>query len=42
MAGFVLGNASMSSNQSNEGDVRRSFIEPGLADCMAALPGQLF
>lgn len=42
MAGFVLANGSMSSNQSGEGDIRRAFIEADLVDCMVALPGQLF
>ena len=41
-AGFVLANGSMSSNQSNEGNIRRSLIEANLVDCMVALPGQLF
>ena len=42
MAGFVLANGSMSSNQSGEGDIRRALIEADLVDCMIALPGQLF
>ncbi len=42
LAGFVLANGSMSSNQSGEGDIRRSLIEGDLVDCMVALPGQLF
>ncbi len=42
MAGFVLANGSMSSNQSGEGDIRRAIIEADLVDCMVALPGQLF
>ena len=41
-AGFVLANGSMSSNQSREGDIRKSLIEADLVDCMVALPGQLF
>ena len=41
-AGFVLANGSMSSNQSGEGNIRRSLIEANLVDCMVALPGQLF
>src|SRR5437867_12044149 len=32
----------MSSNQSGEGEIRKSLIEAGLVDCMVALPGQLF
>jgi len=42
MAGFVLANGSMSSNQSGEGDIHRALIEADLVDCMVALPGQLF
>ncbi len=32
MAGFVLANSSMSSNQSDEGDIRRALIEADLVD----------
>ena len=42
VAGFVLANGSMSSNQSGEGEIRKNMIEAGLVDCMVALPGQLF
>lgn len=42
LAGFVLANGSMSSNQSGEGEIRRGLIEADLVDCMVALPGQLF
>ena len=42
IAGFVLANGSMSSNQSGEGKIRRSIIKADLVDCMIALPGQLF
>jgi len=42
MAGFVLANGSMSSNQSGEGDIRKAMVEADLVDCMVALPGQLF
>jgi type I restriction enzyme M protein len=42
MAGFVLANGSMSSNQSGEGEIRRALIEADLVDCMVAMPGQLF
>ncbi len=42
MAGFVLANGSMSSNQSGEGDIRKALVEADLVDCMVALPGQLF
>ncbi|MGQ0653511.1 MAG: N-6 DNA methylase, partial [Betaproteobacteria bacterium] len=41
-AGFVLANGSMSSNQSGEGEIRKSLVEADLVDCMVALPGQLF
>ena len=42
MAGFVLANGSMSSNQSGEGEIRRALIEADLVDCMVALSGQFF
>jgi len=42
LAGFVLANGSMSSNQSNEGEIRKNIIESDLVDCMVALPSQLF
>lgn len=42
LAGFVLANGSMSSNQSGEGEIRKAIIESDLVDCMVALPGQLF
>jgi type I restriction enzyme M protein len=42
IAGFVLANGSMSSNQSGEGEIRRQLVENDLVDCMIALPGQLF
>ena len=42
LAGFVLANGSMSSNQSGEGEIRQEMIEADLVDCMVALPGQLF
>ena len=32
----------MSSQQSNEGEIRKNIIEADLVDCMIALPGQLF
>lgn len=41
-AGVVLANGSMSSNQSGEGEIRKSMIEADVVDCMVALPGQLF
>ena len=44
IAGFVLANGSMSSNTSNEGEIRKNIIEanPDILDCMVALPSQLF
>lgn len=42
VAGFVLANGSMSSNQSGEGEIRKNLIEADLVDCMVAMPGQLF
>lgn len=42
LAGFVLANGSMSSNQSGEGDIRKAIIEADMVDCMVSLPGQLF
>lgn len=42
IAGFVLANGSMSSNQSGEGEIRKALVDADLVDCMIALPGQLF
>jgi type I restriction enzyme M protein len=42
MAGFVLANGSMSSNQSGEGEIRKAIVDADLVDCMVSLPGQLF
>jgi type I restriction enzyme M protein len=42
IAGFVLANGSMSSNQSGEGEIRKHIVEADLVDCMIALPPQLF
>jgi type I restriction enzyme M protein len=42
LAGFILANGSMSSNQSQEGEIRKKIIDADLVDCMVALPGQLF
>lgn len=41
-AGFVLANGSMSSNTSNEGEIRKNLITADMVDCMVALPSQLF
>ena len=42
IAGFVLANGSLSSQQSGEGEIRRELIEKDQIDCIVALPGQLF
>jgi len=42
IAGFVMANGSMSTNTSNEGEIRKAMIEADLVDCMITLPGQLF
>jgi len=42
VAGFVLANGSMSSNTSNEGEIRKNIITSDIVDCMVALPSQLF
>ena len=42
IAGFVLANGSMSSNQTGEGEIRKGMIEADIVDCMISLPGQLF
>src|SRR5439155_1524112 len=42
VAGFVLANGSMSSNQSGEGEIRKNLVEADLVDCLVAMPGQLF
>lgn len=39
---LLLANGSMSSNTNNEGEIRKALIEADLAECMVALPGQLF
>jgi len=38
----VLANVGISSDQSDEGEIRRTLIEADPVDCMVALPGQLF
>jgi type I restriction enzyme M protein len=42
IAGFVLANGSMSSNQSGEGEIRKGIIDADLVDCMISMPAQLF
>lgn len=39
---MVLANGSMSSQTSDEGEIRKRLIEEDRVDCMVALPGQLF
>ena len=39
---LLLANGSMSSNASNEGEIRKQLVEQGFVECMVALPGQLF
>jgi len=39
---LVLANGSLSSNTSNEGEIRKNIIEDDLVDCIVALPKQLF
>ncbi|MGL5622823.1 N-6 DNA methylase, partial [Cetobacterium sp.] len=41
-AGIVLANGSLSSNTSNEGEIRKNMIEDDLVDCVVALPDKLF
>jgi type I restriction-modification system DNA methylase subunit len=38
VAGFVMANGSMSTQTSNEGEIRKALIEADLVDCMVALP----
>src|SRR5260370_5328867 len=41
-AGVVLANASMSSQQSGEGQIRAAMVEADLVACIIATPPQLF
>ena len=41
-AGIVLANGSMSSQQSGEGEIRRSMVQADVVECMVTMPGQLF
>ena len=41
-AGFVLSKGSLTSNQSNEGVIRKNIVEAGLVDCIVNLPAKLF
>lgn len=42
IAGYVLANGSMPSNQSGEGEIRKNMVEADIVDCMVAMPAQLF
>ncbi|MGD0343610.1 MAG: class I SAM-dependent DNA methyltransferase [Acidimicrobiales bacterium] len=42
VAGVVLANGSLSTQQSGEGDIRQRMVEGDLVECIVALPGQLF
>ncbi len=41
-AGIVLANGSMSSQQNNEGVIRKNLVDADLVDCIVSLPTQLF
>ncbi|WP_409228470.1 N-6 DNA methylase [Gudongella sp. SC589] len=41
-AGVVLANGSLSSNTSNEGEIRKNLLESDLVDAIVALPDKLF
>jgi len=40
--GLVLSNGSLSSETSNEGQIRKNIVEADLVDCIVALPDRLF
>lgn len=42
LAGIVLANGSLSSQTSNEGEIRKNIIEADLVDCIVAMPDKLF
>jgi len=42
IAGFVLGNSSLSATNTGDGNIRKAIIEADLLDCIIVLPGQLF
>lgn len=42
VAGFVMGNGSLSSNTGGEGEIRKKIVEADLVDCIVAMPAQLF
>ena len=41
-AGIVLANGSLSSNTSNEGEIRKNLLEADMVDAIVALPDKLF
>ncbi len=41
-AGFVLSKGSLTTNTSNEGEIRKALIENNLVDCIVNLPAKLF
>ncbi len=41
-AGVVIANGSLSSNTSNEGEIRKNILNNDLVDCIVALPDKLF
>lgn len=42
ITGFVMANGALSSNTSNEGQIRENLVKAGLVDCIVALPDKLF
>jgi type I restriction enzyme M protein len=42
VAGTVLANGSLSTNTSNEGEIRKNMINADVVECIVSLPGQLF
>lgn len=42
VAGFVLANGSLSTNQKDEFEIRKQLLDEGLVDCIIAMPPQLF
>ncbi|MGO2118502.1 MAG: type I restriction-modification system subunit M [Fusobacterium sp.] len=42
VAGIVLANGSLSSNTSNEGEIRKAMVDGDIVDCIIALPDKLF
>lgn len=42
VCGTVLANGSLSSNTSNEGEIRKNMLRGDVVECIVAMPGQLF